>query len=309
MAGFWRDFRNGLRLMMREPFYACFALAVLALGIGATTAIFSLVNGILLQPLPYRQPQQLYLIREIVPRMGQMEGSWPANLRNFDEWRKHSLAFSEMAVAEPMSADFSGAAEAKEIYGARVSANLLQLLGVSVRLGRKFLRQEDEPGRDNVVIVTNSFWRDELRSDPAIIGKAITLDGVPNEVIGVLPASFRFFKNDQLGARVQFGSQTEFFKPLGVDLSTVFPLGNFRSVGRLIVRDGMKPILLGMLVGIAASFVVGKAINSLFFGVRMGNPFRLALSAAIVLAVGLLACYVPVIATSRISPMQVLRSD
>lgn len=235
MADFWRDFRSGLRLMMREPLYACFALAVLGLGIGVTTAIFSLVNGILLQPLPYRQPQQLYLIREIVPRMGQMEGSWPANLRNFDEWRKHSQSFSEMAVAEPMSADFSAAAEAKEIYGAHVSANLFHLLGVSARLGRTFLPQQDEPGRDNVVIVTNSFWRDELRSDPAIIGKSITLNGTPNEVIGVLPASFRFFKNYQLGARVQFGSQTEFFKPLGVDLSTVFPLGNFRfaAIARL----------------------------------------------------------------------------
>ncbi len=241
MAGFWRDFRNGLRLLMRDPLYAYFALAVLALGIGATTAIFSLVNGILLQPLPYRQPQQLYLIREVVPRMGQMEGSWPANLRNFDEWRKHSLAFSEMAVAEPMSADFSAAAEAKEIYGAHISANLFHFLGVSVRLGRTFLPQEDEPGRDNVVVVTNSFWRDELRSDPAIIGKSITLNGVSNEVVGVLPASFRFFKNDQVGARVQFGSQIEFFKPLGVDLSTVFPLGNFRFAAIARLKPGVHP--------------------------------------------------------------------
>jgi hypothetical protein len=128
MAGFWRDFGNGLRLMMREPLYACFALAVLGLGIGATTAIFSLVNGILLQPLPYRQPQQLYLIREIVPRMGQTKGSWPANLRNFDEWRKHSQSFSEMAVAEPMSVDFSAAAKWHAQRGDRRPPRLISLL-------------------------------------------------------------------------------------------------------------------------------------------------------------------------------------
>lgn len=243
MAGFWRDFRNGLRLMMREPLYACFALAELALGIGAN-------------------------VRRLLGR-GRSEG----NLRR-------------ASFGESPSASRSFCAPWQKI---------------PTPGGRARPRQRRHR--------TNSFWRDELRSDPAIIGKSITLDGVPNEVIGVLPASFRFFKNDQLGARVQFGSQTEFFKPLDVDLSTVFPLGNFRSVRRLIVRDGMKPILLGMLVGIAASFVVGKAINNLFFGVRMGNPFLLALSAAIVLAVGLLACYVPVMATSRISPMQVLRSD
>ena len=236
-----QDLRFGLRILRKSPGFTLVAVLTLALGIGATTAIFSLVNGILLQPLPYRQPQQLYLIREVVPRMGQTEGSWPANLRNFDEWRKHSLAFSEMAVAEPMSADFSAAAEAKEIYGAHVSANLFHLLGVSVGLGRTFLPEEDEPGRDNVVIVTNSFWRDELRSDPVIIGKSITLNGVPNEVIGVLPATFHFFKNDQLGARVQFGSQIEFFKPLGVDLSTVFPLGNFRFAAIARLKPGVTP--------------------------------------------------------------------
>lgn len=241
MQNIIKDLRNGFRLLVREPIFAGFAVAALGLGIGATTAIFSLVNGILLQPLPYRQPQQLYLIREIVPQMGQTEGSWPANLRNFDAWRNHSQSFSEMAVAEPMSADFASANEAKEIYGAHVSANLLALFGISVRLGRTFLPLEDEPGRDNVVIVTDTFWRQELRSDPAIIGKAINLNGVPNEVIGVLPASFRFFKNDQLGPRVQFGSQIEFFKPLGIDPSTIFPLGNFRFAAIARLKPGITP--------------------------------------------------------------------
>lgn len=241
MHNFIKDLRNGFHLLVREPIFAGFALAALGLGIGATTAIFSLVNGILLQPLPYRQPQQLYLIREIVPQMGQMEGSWPANLRNFDAWRNHSQSFSEMAVAEPMSADFASANEAKEIYGAHVSANIFGMLGISVRLGRTFLPSEDELGRDNVVIVTNSFWRQELRSDATIIGKAITLNGVPNVVIGVLPASFRFFKGDQLGARVQFGSQIEFFKPLGVDLGKVFPLGNFRFAAIARLKPGITP--------------------------------------------------------------------
>jgi len=242
MHTFFKDLRNGVRLLAREPVFACLATIALALGIGATTAIFSMVNGILLRPLPYRQPRQLYLIREIVPQMGQMGGSWPANLRNFDSWRKHSQSFSAMAVAEPTSADFTSTNEAKEIYGAHVSANIFDVLGVSMRLGRTFLPEEDGPGHDSVIVVTNSFWRDELQSDPSILGKSITLNGVANEVIGVLPASFRFPKNDQLGPRVQFGSQTAFFKPLGVDLNTVFPLGNFRFAAIARLKTGITPV-------------------------------------------------------------------
>ncbi len=229
-------------MLAREPVFACLATIALALGIGATTAIFSMVNGILLRPLPYREPRQLYLIREIVPQMGQMGGSWPANLRNFDSWRKHSQSFSAMAVAEPMTADLTSTNQAKEIYGAHVSANIFDVLGVSIRLGRTFLPEEDGQGHDNVIVVTNSFWRDELQSDPSILGKSITLNGVANEVIGVLPASFRFPKNDQLGPRVQFGSQTAFFRPLGVDLNTVFPLGNFRFAAIARLKTGITPV-------------------------------------------------------------------
>jgi predicted permease len=224
----WKDLRLGFRLIRKQAVFSLLAILALAIGIGANTTIFSLVNGVLLRPLPYRQPGNLYLIREVVPMMGRGNGSWPANLRNFDIWRHQSTSFEQMAVVEPVSFDWTSSGEARQIEGARASANLFDVLGVRPEFGRNFQAGEDSPGHDQVVILTNSFWRDELHADPAVIGSAINLNGASYQVIGVLPKSFRFPKGNELGPRIQFSARIGFFKPLGTDASQGSLLGNFR---------------------------------------------------------------------------------
>ncbi len=242
MLTFWNDLRSGFRLIGKQPAFSFVTILILTLGIGANTAIFSMVDGVLLRPLPYRQPQKLYLIREIVPMMGRSNGSWPANLRNFDLWRRQTNSFEQMAVAEPLSMDSTSFGEAKEIDGVRASANLLDVLGVRPELGRNFFPEEDRPGHDQVVILTDSFWRDDLHADSSIIGKAIDLNGSSYQVVGVLPRSFRFPKGAELGPRIQFSGRISFFKPLGLDPSQFSLLGNFRFAAIARLRPKVSPI-------------------------------------------------------------------
>jgi putative ABC transport system permease protein len=225
---FWKDLRLGFRLIAKQPIFSFVAILALATGIGANTTIFSMVNGVLLRPLPYREPGNLYLIREVVPMMGRGNGSWPANLRNFDIWQHQATSFEQMAVVEPLSFDWTLSGEARQIDGAHASANIFDVLGVRPQLGRNFLANEDSPGHDQVVILTDSFWRDEMHADHTIIGRSISLNGASYQIIGVLPKSFRFPTGAELGPRIQFGAKIGFFKPLGTDASQGSLLGGFR---------------------------------------------------------------------------------
>ena len=241
MLTFWNNLRYGVRQLIREPVFSSLAILALTLSIGANTAIFSMVNGILLRPLSYRHPEQLYLVREIVPMMGKMSGSWPANLTDFAIWQRATHSFEGIAVAEPFPMNLTSSGEPREVDGARVSANLFEILGVSSWLGRTFAAGEDLPGRDHLVVLTHAFWRDEFHSDPAFVGKNITLNGEPYEVIGVLPESFRFPTGEQLGQRVQFGPRVDFFKPMGLDPNKFGLLGNFRLAAIARLKPGVKP--------------------------------------------------------------------
>ncbi len=192
MNSLLQDVRYGLRVLAKAPGFTAIAILTLALGIGANTAIFSIVNGVLLRPLAYPHPEQLYMVREIVPQFAKFYPTVNANLPDFQIWRKNVHAFSDIALAEATSADFSGMGEAQSLSGMRVSANTFGLLGVRPALGRTFRPEEDESGRGRVVMLTDSFWRERFHGDPAIVGQRITLDGAPHEIVGVLPASFRF---------------------------------------------------------------------------------------------------------------------
>lgn len=230
----WNDFRLGVRALNRTPGFVTVAVLVLALGIGATTAIFSAVNSVLLRPLAYRHPEQLYIIRAIIPQIAKTYPSVPANVTGFRIWQRECRSFDQIAIADGgMKMDLTGRGEAEEVQGVRASANLFDVLGVRPAVGRTFLPGEDNPGRDHVVILTNSFWRARFNADLSIVGKSITLDGASYEVIGILPASFHFPK--QLGALTRFGPRDGFFKPLGIDPSHYDPFGefNFAAIGRL----------------------------------------------------------------------------
>ena len=198
-------------MLAKNPGFTAVAILTLALGIGATTGIFSVVNSALLRPLAYREPQQLYLVREIVPQLAKFYPTLSANLPDFRIWQKQVHALEDVAIAESTTADLAGEGEPEVIRGVRASANIFSVLGARPALGRTFSREEDESGRGHVVILTAAFWRDRFQSDPSAIGKSITLDGVPHEIVGVLPASFRF--PSVLGGADSY-ARLAFFKPL-----------------------------------------------------------------------------------------------
>jgi putative ABC transport system permease protein len=230
-----QDIRFGLRLLRKSPGFTCIAVITLALGIGANTAIFSMVNSVLLRPLAYREPQQLYLVREIIPELSQTYPTLPANLQSFRVWQRECHSFAEVAIVEPSNMTLTGYGEAEQVSGGLASANLFGVLGIMPELGRTFLPQEDTPGNDQVVILADSFWRDRFHGDPAIVGRSITLDGKPFQVVGVLPASFRFPKGAQWGAFLEFPPRTDYFKPLGLDPKQFDQLGefDFAAIARL----------------------------------------------------------------------------
>ncbi|MFZ3362836.1 MAG: ABC transporter permease, partial [Candidatus Acidiferrales bacterium] len=172
-----QDAKYALRMLAKSPGFAAIAILTLALGIGANTAIFSVVNGVLLRPLSFQQPQQLCVIREIIPQLTKFYPTFPANYPDFLIWQKQLHSFENIAIAEGISMDFTARGSAVELPGAKVSASLLDTLGIHPARGRNFRPEEDAKGHDQEVILTDSFWRSEFHADPSIVGKSITLDG------------------------------------------------------------------------------------------------------------------------------------
>jgi predicted permease len=236
MNALLQDLRYALRMLAKSPGFTAVAILTLALGIGANTAIFSIVNGVLLRPLAFRQPQQLCVIREIVPQLTKFYPSFPANYPNFLIWQKQLHSFENIGLADSISMDFRGrGGVAVELPGLKVSSTLLETLGIHPALGRNFRSEEDHRGSDHAVILTDSFWRSEFHADPSIVGKSITLDGKSFEVAGVLPTSFHFPQSGELGPLTTFSPHLAFLKPLGEDPTDDDLLGEFdyAAIGRL----------------------------------------------------------------------------
>jgi predicted permease len=235
-----QDLRFGLRILRRNPGFTSVAVLTLALGIGANTAIFSVVNSVLLRPLSYRNPEQVYLIREIVPEWTRNYPVLPANLPDYQIWKKECRSFEEIALAEATDSDLSGSGEAEELHGARISANLLDLLGAQLTLGRSFLPEEDQAGHGNVVVLTDAFWRARFGGDPAIVGHSITLDGEPHTIVGVVSPSFHFPK--EMGTMIKFGPRTDFFRPLGgARFNEQGLIGDFDFAAIARLKRGVQP--------------------------------------------------------------------
>ena len=183
-----RDARYAVRQLLRTPAFTVVAVATLALGIGATTAIFSVVNGVLLQPLPYPESDRLVRIHEIVPQYGLFSVA-PAN---FLDWRQQNHVFERIAAYSPGSATLLRTEGPERIQGALVSWDLFQTLGTAPALGSSFTAGQDVPGANDVVVISDALWRQEFEGDPGVIGRAINLNGAAVTVIGVMPPGFYF---------------------------------------------------------------------------------------------------------------------
>ena len=181
---FAQDVRYGLRQLRRAPGFAAVAIVTLALGIGANTAILSVVNAILLRPLPYADPDRLVVVLH--------EGRQPVSPANFLDWRARSRSFQSMGAASFWSANFTGREGPEKVPALRMTPEILPMMGVQPRLGRFFLPAETAPGRDRVVLLADGLWRRRFGGDPGIVGKSIPLNGEPYEVVGVMPPGFVF---------------------------------------------------------------------------------------------------------------------
>ncbi len=226
------DIRYALRTLLRERGFAAMVVLSLAVGIGANTAIFSVVNAVLLRPLPYRDPERLVTIRE-VPKLAHLYPSLPVNLNHYLEWRKSCSALESVAIMVQSAMNLTGAGEPERLISARVSANTFQVLGVNPQRGRGFLMEEEPEGRDHVVVISASLWKRRFNGDPAVVGRKIVLDGSPTLVAGVLPPGFQF---------PGMADQPDVFKPLGYskdDLEEIEGDFNYDSIARL--RPGIAP--------------------------------------------------------------------
>jgi putative ABC transport system permease protein len=185
----WQDIRYGLRQLRRNPGFTVVAALTLALGIGANTAIFSVINVVLLTPLPFPHPDRLVQIWEKNPHIGLDQGV--VSPYNFLDWQNQSHDYEAMAAYQHDHFSLTGGPLPVGLSGRRVSANFFRVLDVRPMLGRDFLANEDRPGAGHVAIISHSTWQNHLNGDPGIVGKAITLDGESYTVIGVMRADFQ----------------------------------------------------------------------------------------------------------------------
>ncbi|MEY2537345.1 MAG: hypothetical protein QOG67_1085 [Verrucomicrobiota bacterium] len=206
LGDLWRDLRYGLRMLQKNPGFTTVAIIALALGIGANSAIFSVVNTVLLRPLPYKNPEQLVMVWEDNSKQG-FPRDTPA-AANYVDWRDQNHVFEGMAAIIDISFNLTGAGDPERIDGRRVSASLFPLLGVEPQLGRTFRAEEDQPGANHVVVMSYGLWQRRFGGDPSIIGKPINLNGESFTVIGVMPTTFQFPKRtDQLWVPVAFDAK------------------------------------------------------------------------------------------------------
>jgi len=236
----WNDLRYSLRNLARDRGFAIVALLTLALGIGANTAIFSVVNSVILRPLPYRDPERLFTIHEVIPKVSNLYPELPVNPLHFLEWRKRCKSFEQVAELGTYSPNLTGMGQPEQLGGARVSANFLSMLGIQPQLGRGFLEEEDRPGRGDVVILTDSLWRRRFGADSLIVGKKITVEGRPHVVVGVLPASFHFASGNQLDRLITLPETTEIFRPLALDSKDGDIEGNFNYLAIGSLKKGVN---------------------------------------------------------------------
>ena len=185
MQALLQDLRYSLRLLMKRPGFTLIAVITLALGIGANTAIFSVVNAVMLRPLPYNDPDRLVSLWESVPERGRAK--WRVAPANFFDWKNQNHVFEEMAAFSASTMTLTGGGEPEQILGARASAGYFTVVGVEPTLGRSFTAEEYEPGKGQVVILGHGLWRGRFGSDRDIIGRAITLDGSSYTVVGIMP--------------------------------------------------------------------------------------------------------------------------
>jgi len=191
MNTLWQDWKFGLRALAKSPGFAAVAILTLAIGIGANTALFTVVNGVLLNALPYPQPDQLMTLHESKPNFSSGSISYP----NFRDWRDQNHSFSALAIYRGYRYSLTGAGDPEQVNSLFVSSDLFPMLGVNPLLGRTFARGEDEIGAAPIAMIGEDLWARKFNKRPDVLGQTITLDAKSYVIVGVMPAGFDLFFN------------------------------------------------------------------------------------------------------------------
>src|SRR5581483_9469152 len=199
----WQDLCYGFRMLRQRPGFTAVAIITLALGIGANTAIFSVVNGVLLKSLPYPAPERLVALNETSREVSVMAVAYP----NYLDWRARQTVFENLAARAPAGSVLTGDGEPERIIGRAVTASFFPTLGVRPQLGRFFTEQEDRPGGERVIVLGHGLWQRRFGGDPKVVGRAIQYNSESWTVVGVAAAGFDFYGQTNLN--------NDFFIPLG----------------------------------------------------------------------------------------------
>ena len=223
-----QDLRYAGRMLLKTPGFTLVAVVTLALGIGANTAIFTIVNALLLRPLPYQAPGELVMVWQDYRERGGPADEW-ASPGNYVDWSREKAIFENVAAIGGWRPTLTGGAEPEPIPGEQVTHEYFDVLGITPALGRAFLPDDDVPNAPRVAVIGDSLWTRRFGGDPAVLGRIVTLGGEPHEIVGVLPPGFRPIVASQTG---------EIWRPLRLDRATASRGAIiFRVVGRL--ADGV----------------------------------------------------------------------
>ncbi len=233
--------RHAVRRLRRDRAITTIALAVLALGIGANTALFSVVDAVLLKPLPYPAADRLVAVRIYDPEFRERYPSLPVNAAHVETWRQRCGSCEGLAAIDSTRMTLTGSGESEELDAARVTAGFFEILGIVPIAGRPFSAEEDRAGADRVAVIGYGLWQRKFGGDPSIVGRSVTLDGTPVTIVGVLPAAAPIPGPQQLGDLVRLPRTIDVFRPAAFSANELRSSGDldYGVIARL--RPGTRP--------------------------------------------------------------------
>src|SRR5580765_1616060 len=229
------DVRDALRAVRREPVYAGAVVATLALTLGASTAVFSIVNGVVLRPLAYREAQRLVSIREVVPRNARRYATHPVNARHFEERRRQATSFASIAGVEWRTTNLTGAGDPAQVVVVRASGTVFDVLQMPVALGRPLTRDDERPDHPPVAVISQRLWEDRLGRDPQVVGRGLSLRGTQYTVVGVLEPRSELPAFELLSESASLSSKFDLVVPFRLNFANIGWMGqfNYAAIARL----------------------------------------------------------------------------
>jgi predicted permease len=234
--GLMDDVRYAVRLLLKSPGFTLIALLTIASGVGASTAVFSVIDATLLRPLPYRAPDRIVMLwRKAPPSVNIGYSDVPWNRADFLDFARSTRSLQAVGAFKADSFNLTGSGQPMQLTGLRATAGFFRALGVDAALGRTYTEDEDQPGHPPVVILSDALWRTRFEADSSLIGRTVDLNGVAHQVIGVMPASFAFPRAEEMPGSFDFPREIQVWVPAALLRGPVIPAetSDYAVVGRL----------------------------------------------------------------------------